>query len=140
MVHSEYLERVTLLEQEEEKLICPPQYLPRYTLTNFGELVTLREPYFSRAFATVRSFMFDTDSSLPSVLIGHPGSGRTHLLKYLADSVGYTFTEVDCLAHFNLSKMQTLLSTAIPNLSQLPQVIELTNFHRYGLLMEGNQL
>ena len=84
--------------------------------------------------------MSDSDSALPCILMGHPGSGRTHLLRHLADSVGFVFTEIDCLAHFNLSKLQTLLSSDIPARSQLPQVVELANFHRYGLLLDGGQL
>ena len=88
----------------------------------------------------MRSYMKDEDNALPSVLIGHPGSGRTHLLKYLADSVGYTFTEIDCLANFNLSKMQTMLTKDILAASELPRVVELNNFHRYGLLMDGGQM
>ena len=54
LVHADHLQEVSLVEQEEERLICPPPCLPRYTLSNYGKLVTLLEPYFGRAFASMR--------------------------------------------------------------------------------------
>ena len=41
LVHKDHLQHVTLLEQDGDKLVCPPQSLPRYTLTNYSELTTL---------------------------------------------------------------------------------------------------
>lgn len=56
----------------------------------------------------------------PIVLIGHPGSGKSLILKYLADRLGFAFSQIDCLAHLNLTQLKTLLDTTIPANSPLP--------------------
>ena len=125
--------------QDPSFLVCPPATLPRFSMSHLGKLDTIMEPYFVRALEKVQSFLADRDSGLPSVLCGQPGSGRTHLLKYMADSLGYGFQTIDCLAHFNMTKLQTLLTKDLPSTCRLSSVIELVNFHRYGLLLEGGQ-
>ena len=71
------------------------------------------------------------------MLIGHSGSGKSRLCQLLADSRGYVYSAIDCLAHLNFSKMKALFADRIPRQTNLPQVVELVGFSRYAKLMDG---
>ena len=58
--------------------------------------------------------------SEPIVLVGHSGSGKSLILQCLADRLGFVFSQVDCLAHLNLTQLKTLLDTTIPTYAPLP--------------------
>ena len=62
------------------------------------------------------------------MLLGHDGSGKTLLLRLLADRLGYVYSQIDCLAHLNLNQLNALLSEKIPNQTLLPQLVELKGF------------
>ena len=62
------------------------------------------------------------------MLLGHDGSGKTLLLRLLADRLGYVYSKIDCLAHLNLNQLNILLSEKIPQQTLLPQLVELKGF------------
>lgn len=74
------------------------------------------------------------------LLSGPSGSGKSELLKFYSDKQGYSYVKIDCLAHFNLSKLQSIFSKVIPDMyahQGLPLLVELDNFHRYTLLLDA---
>jgi hypothetical protein len=62
-------------------------------------------------------------------------SGRSLLLQAYADAQGLPYTQVDCLEHFNLTKLTSVLNS----LARQPQLVELTNFEHYNLLVDSGQ-
>ena len=58
------------------------------------------------------------------------------MLRHVADSMGYAFSQVDCLAHFSMVKLQSLIGKQLPEKSSLPQVVELLNFDQFNMLLE----
>ena len=68
LIHRDSLKSVKL--QDPSVLICPPATLPRFTMSHYGKLETVMEPYFERALQKMQGFVADRDSGLPSVLSG----------------------------------------------------------------------
>lgn len=66
-----------------------------------------------------------------ALLTGAHGCGKSHLLKDLADSTGYAFREINCLSHFNITKLRKALQT-----TKTYSIIEFGNFDKYNLLLE----
>jgi len=74
----------------------------------------------------------NSDSNLDlALLTGAHGCGKSHLLKDFADSSGYSYREINCLSHFNITKLRKALNT-----TKTYSIIEFTNFDKYNLLLE----
>ena len=151
LCHGNALEEVELINREEQQIGYQLTGLPRnaYSCNKFIE-ATKDLQYFERCFSQLMKQVSDQVSPLgqqvdsgasePIVLIGHAGSGKTHMLRLLADRVGFLYTHIDCLAHLNLNQLKTLLSETIPaQNAALPHLFELTGFEKYSLWFEGSQ-
>lgn len=119
--------------------------LPKHAFT-YNSLITATEDLqyaqssFNELLKATESAFEDEAVIEPIVLLGNAGSGKTHLLRLLADYLGFVYSQIDCLAHLNLNQLSTLLSATIPAQSaNLPHVVELISFEKYSLWFEGSQ-
>ena len=70
-------------------------------------------------------------------LSGVSGSGKSVVLRDIADSLGFSFESFDCLAYFNLPSIKRLFSEIIPDTCNTAALlIELTNFDKYRMLVD----
>lgn len=70
-------------------------------------------------------------------LSGVSGTGKTTLLKDLADQLGFTFESFDSLTHFSIPSIKKLLTETVPEHSNIAGVIiELTNIDKYRMLID----
>ncbi|TNV84611.1 hypothetical protein FGO68_gene8789 [Halteria grandinella] len=70
-------------------------------------------------------------------LSGANGSGKTFLLRDLADSLGFSFESFDCLSYFNIPLVKKLFTEVIPDTCNTRGLlVELVNFDRYKMLID----
>lgn len=139
--HSKSLEEVTFFDgQEQSRSVCSrDQSLPKNVQSFYQQIkVTNGLQYYQKVFDELLKLSVQ-ESGEPCVLVGHQGSGKSLILKSLADQLGYSFSQVDCLAHLNLNQLEKLLSEKIPQQSSLSQVVELQGFDKYSLWYDGPQ-
>lgn len=98
--------------------------LPKNSLQCAGMIAEVPDlTYFeqtSQELAEMADSCLSVTENEPLVLIGHSGSGKTLMLKLLADRLGLAFTQIDCMAHLNLNQLKTLLEKVIPEKTLMP--------------------
>jgi hypothetical protein len=65
------------------------------------------------------------------------GSGKTSLIRDLADTLGFSFESYDCLNNFNIPMVKKLLNETLPDTCNTSGVlVELEHFDKYKLLID----